>query len=68
MNLFLEISQPFCWKHGQFESSFIRRFWWGWFAFGWWKVPFDHLEALDKPNPRWVEKTPTYPSVLKSKR
>jgi len=47
------------------RGSVKRRFWWGYFAFGWWKVPFDHLEALDKPNPRWVEKTLRYPSGMK---
>jgi hypothetical protein len=35
----LEISSPFQWRPGRFESRIVRRYWWGWFAVTRLKIP-----------------------------
>jgi hypothetical protein len=40
VTIFFEISKPFQWRVGRYKDVTMRRFWFGWFAFGWTRVPF----------------------------
>ncbi len=51
MTFFFEISKPWCWKLGRFNSTRMYRIWWGLFSIGWWKVPIHEIQPE-----LWVEK------------
>jgi hypothetical protein len=41
ITFFLEISKPAVWEFGRHDSNVMRRYWFGYFAFGWIKEPFE---------------------------
>lgn len=40
---FFEVSTPALWEFGKYESGVMRRYWFGWFSIGWFKMSLDQL-------------------------